>query len=75
MPPNSTETAMISWPSAEAANSDGGVDSVGEDQIRVEDKIYSTKKLIDLHPGGPLFIKVTTPVVGDLIFDLILLSS
>jgi len=27
------------------------------DQIRVENKLYSTEKLANLHPGGPLFIK------------------
>ena len=27
-------------------------------QIRVENKLYSTEKLAELHPGGPLFIKV-----------------
>ncbi|TRY80542.1 hypothetical protein TCAL_04796 [Tigriopus californicus] len=27
------------------------------ESIRVEDKVYSAKKLADLHPGGPLFIK------------------
>ena len=30
------------------------------ESIRVEDKIYSAKKLANMHPGGPLFIKVTT---------------
>ena len=28
------------------------------DQIRVENTLYSTEKLANLHPGGPLFIKV-----------------
>ena len=27
-------------------------------QIRIEDKLYSTEKLANIHPGGPLFIKV-----------------
>jgi fatty acid desaturase (delta-4 desaturase) len=27
-------------------------------RIRIEDKLYSTEKLSELHPGGPLFIKV-----------------
>nr|UZZ64684.1 front-end desaturase [Platychelipus littoralis] len=31
--------------------------SIDENSIRVENKIYSSKKLADLHPGGPLFIK------------------
>ena len=31
---------------------------VPDGQIRVEDKLYSTQKLADLHPGGPLFVKV-----------------
>ena len=26
-------------------------------QIRIEDKLYSTEKLANIHPGGPLFIK------------------
>ena len=34
------------------------VAAVPENQIRVEDKLYSTEKLANLHPGGPLFIKV-----------------
>ena len=32
------------------------------DQIRVENKLYSTEKLANLHPGGPLFIKVYLPI-------------
>ena len=31
---------------------------VKEGFIRVEDKVYSTEKLSQIHPGGPLFIKV-----------------
>ena len=34
------------------------VAAIPENQIRIEDKLYSTEKLADLHPGGPLFIKV-----------------
>ena len=34
------------------------VAAVPENLIRVEDKLYSTEKLANLHPGGPLFIKV-----------------
>jgi hypothetical protein len=30
-----------------------------EDSIRVEDSIYSAKKLADIHPGGHLFIRVS----------------
>jgi len=30
---------------------------VPAESIRVENKIYSTKQLAELHPGGPLFIK------------------
>merc|ERR1712117_820759 len=26
-------------------------------QIRIEDKLYSTEKLANIHPGGPMFIK------------------
>jgi len=33
------------------------VAAVPDGQIRVEDKLYSTQKLADLHPGGPLFVK------------------
>jgi len=33
------------------------VAAVPENLIRVEDKLYSTEKLANLHPGGPLFIK------------------
>jgi len=28
--------------------------------IRVENKIYDSEKLAKFHPGGPLFVKVTT---------------
>ena len=34
------------------------VAAVPDNQIRIEDKLYSTEKLANLHPGGPLFIKV-----------------
>ena len=34
------------------------VAAVPDNQIRVENKLYSTEKLASLHPGGPLFIKV-----------------
>ena len=34
------------------------VADVPDNQIRVENKLYSTEKLASLHPGGPLFIKV-----------------
>ena len=36
------------------------VADVPDNQIRVENKLYSTQKLASLHPGGPLFIKVQT---------------
>jgi hypothetical protein len=32
--------------------------AVASGQIRIEDKLYSVQKLADIHPGGPLFIKV-----------------
>ena len=35
---------------------------VPAESIRVEDKIYSARKLADMHPGGPLFIKVRHPI-------------
>ena len=38
------------------------VAAVPENHIRVEDKLYSTEKLANLHPGGPLFIKVKLQV-------------
>ena len=37
---------------------DTTVAAVPGDQIRIEDKLYSTEKLANLHPGGPLFVKV-----------------
>ena len=33
-------------------------DGVPEGLIRVENKLYSTEELANLHPGGPLHIKV-----------------
>ena len=39
-------------------NNNHATAAIPENQIRVEDKLYSTEKLADLHPGGPLFIKV-----------------
>ena len=35
---------------------------IPENHIRIEDKLYSTKKLAEIHPGGPLFIKVQVQV-------------
>jgi hypothetical protein len=32
-------------------------------QIRVEDKLYSAQKLSEIHPGGPLFIKVRKKIM------------
>ena len=32
--------------------------SLGEEEIQVDGKIYSAKKLSDMHPGGKLFVKV-----------------
>ena len=42
------------------------------DQIRVEDKLYSTEKLAELHPGGPIFIRVRSQdeLKGDGLVDL-----
>jgi hypothetical protein len=31
---------------------------ISPESIRIEDTIYSAKKLAAIHPGGPLFIKV-----------------
>ena len=56
MPPNEAPLAQI----YERDDQHGATvtAAVPENQIRVEDKLYSTEKLADLHPGGPLFIKV-----------------
>ena len=37
---------------------------VKEGFIRVEDKVYSAEKLSEIHPGGPLFIKVSYYLEG-----------
>ena len=71
MPPNEAPLASFYPGEDERHSSAPTVARVQDDQIRVEDKLYSTKKLAELHPGGPLFIKVrdetnklTTPTHG-----------
>ena len=53
---------------------DKTVAAVPEYQIRIEDKLYSTEKLANLHPGGPLFIKVqlSLQIYSQLIIYLII---
>jgi hypothetical protein len=48
-------------PNASAAAEPGPVPS---GIIRVENKLYSADKLMELHPGGPLFIAVNTQVLN-----------
>ena len=60
MPPNEAPmTAAFIEDSDDRTASRPAVAAVPDGQIRVEDKLYSTQKLADLHPGGPLFVKVT----------------
>ena len=56
MPPNEGPLAQIY--SRDDQHGATATAAVPENQIRVEDKLYSTEKLANLHPGGPLFIKV-----------------
>ena len=58
MPPNEAPLASFYPGEDERHSSAPSVARVQDDQIRVEDKLYSTEKLAELHPGGPLFIKV-----------------
>ena len=58
MPPNEAPLASFYPGEDERHSSAPTVARVQDDQIRVEDKLYSTEKLAELHPGGPLFIKV-----------------
>ena len=59
MPPNEAPLAHI-YPEAEEPRTTTSTLTarVSDNQIRIEDKLYSTAKLAELHPGGPLFIKV-----------------
>ena len=60
MPPNEAPmTAAFIEDSDDRTAGRPAVAAVPDGQIRVEDKLYSTQKLADLHPGGPLFVKVT----------------
>eukprot|EP00094_Tigriopus_californicus_P012914 TCALIF_12487-PA protein Name:"Similar to des6 Linoleoyl-CoA desaturase (Synechocystis sp. (strain PCC 6803 / Kazusa))" AED:0.17 eAED:0.23 QI:211/0.5/0.66/1/0.5/0.66/3/0/199 len=56
MAPNATSQETLAAETAEECFS-GGPLPLGDESIRVEDKIYSAKALADLHPGGPLFVK------------------
>ena len=58
MPPNEAPLSSFYPGEDELHSSAPTVARVQDDQIRVEDKLYSTEKLAELHPGGPLFIKV-----------------
>ena len=57
MPPNEAPL-LTTYPMDKEDERDTAVAVVPENQIRVENKLYSTEKLANLHPGGPLFIKV-----------------
>ena len=60
MPPNEGPpmTKNVTNNNHTKTNDNHATAAIPENQIRVEDKLYSTEKLADLHPGGPLFIKV-----------------
>ena len=60
MPPNEGPpmTKNVTNNNHTKTNDNHTIAAIAENQIRVEDKLYSTEKLADLHPGGPLFIKV-----------------
>ena len=64
MPPNEAPLASFYPGEDERHSSAPTVARVQDDQIRVEDKLYSTEKLAELHPGGPLFIKVRDETYG-----------
>ena len=57
MPPNEAPLMTI-YPDEDHRSRATTVADVPDNQIRVENKLYSTQKLASLHPGGPLFIKV-----------------
>jgi len=56
MPPNEAPLMTI-YPEDDQRHRATAVADVPDNQIRVENKLYSTQKLASLHPGGPLFIK------------------
>ena len=41
----------------------GNPGEIDPESIRIEDSIYSAKKLADIHPGGHLFIRVSIDCV------------
>ena len=62
MAPNQVESLAPKWDD-NVTNADKvrpEPDGVPEGLIRVENKLYSSKELAKLHPGGPLHIKVCT---------------
>ena len=62
MAPNQVESLAPKWDD-NVTNADKvrpEPDGVPEGLIRVENKLYSSKELAKLHPGGPLWIKVCT---------------
>lgn len=64
MPPNEASVTAV-YRQEEDQNGQNGlaaarvtkVAPVPINQIRVEDKLYSTEKLAEMHPGGPIFIR------------------
>ena len=58
MPPNEAPLMTIYPEDDQRHRATTAVADVPDNQIRVENKLYSTQKLASLHPGGPLFIKV-----------------
>ena len=59
MPPNEAPvSAVFREDDQSRAAEPPKVAPVPANQIRVEDKLYSTEKLAELHPGGPIFIRV-----------------
>ena len=63
MPPNEAPVTAIYREHPDEDDRNGSpvvrkVAPVPVDQIRVEDKLYSTERLAEMHPGGPIFIRV-----------------
>ena len=59
MPPNEAPVAAVYRDNDHSQEAEPvKVAPVPANQIRVEDKLYSTEKLAELHPGGPIFIRV-----------------
>ena len=63
MPPNEAPvSAVFREDDQRRAGEPPKVAPVPANQIRVEDKLYSTEKLAELHPGGPIFIRVRATI-------------